>query len=604
MDQLRKYIRKILCENMSLFQGVLNEKLMLKNWDEYVSLVTNAYNEAPDYDASVVGHWSSLNSSNYTLFKRLLSKVDVVFVTNDKSKIGKINILGKDFKIEYIKPGDEYKTQSEMKQSFTETGVLKISIDYSNHPVFSVADNIVFRTVHDYIVHILGGHDFGAKGEIASYNRHAKLAPKEAIPALFTEVIGQASTTLSSGSFPKQKIAILKGFDYKNVGIVDDENYEIINKTLIKKSGTNQSKIEKEKKIRQEPVAVRELEPELYESFDKSEDYKKWKRKNVTLRGMSQGVGNENNGGARFGSGLYTASLGNKQMAKGYGDVYFVVNGRPKNPVKFNDTNQAEIWLFRNITNKNYKSIRDFNKDTTIEAEMLKLGYDGLEVVGREIVSYKPENVLYFSNERQLIGYYEDTIESKEPGDDLIKEKFNVTQNTLELSVPYDDIEKIRIGNRVVYVLFGNVDYYQNKEAILAIKRKSSKLNLDNKYYNGFLQEFKKRFFSIGDLSKTDLLVSVETTGPINNEMSNALQIPYIKDGFKKNNPLFKMKDIDLQNRGSVKDLFNLDFQLDENKVICIMDDFITSGTTFKNAFDKLHEGVEVVGVCLFKLNS
>lgn len=157
------------------------------------------------------------------------------------------------------------------------------------------------------------------------------------------------------------------------------------------------------------------IEPALEEDTfnDQMAAYKKWKRKNVTIRGMSQGIGNKNGGGARFGSGLYTASLANKQMAKGYGDVYFVVNGRPKNPVKFKDANQAEIWLSNNITHKNYKNIRDFSKNTTIEAEMLKLGYDGLEVIGREIVNYNPENVLYFSNERQLIGYYEDNVESK-----------------------------------------------------------------------------------------------------------------------------------------------------------------------------------------------
>jgi hypothetical protein len=247
----------------SLREELVNEKLMLKNWDEYVILVSNAYNNAKNYDSSVVGHWKALNTSNYTLFKRLLSKVNVVFVTNDQNKVGSINILGKDFKIEYIKPGDEYQTQSEMKQSFDETGILKISIDYSTHPVFSVADNIVFRTVHDYIVHILGGHNFGVRGEIAAYNRHAKLAPKEAIPALFTEVVGQVCVTISTGSFPKQKIALLNGFDYQNVGVIDDTNYEIIDKTLVNKSKINKEVPNNKLQNRKEPTAIREPEPEL-----------------------------------------------------------------------------------------------------------------------------------------------------------------------------------------------------------------------------------------------------------------------------------------------------------------------------------------------------
>ena len=57
------------------------------------------------------------------------------------------------------------------------------------------------------------------------------MVPKDAVPAIFTEVVGQASIAVTSGSFPsKQKIAVLKGFDYYNVGKVDD--YEINNKEI------------------------------------------------------------------------------------------------------------------------------------------------------------------------------------------------------------------------------------------------------------------------------------------------------------------------------------------------------------------------------------
>ena len=255
---MKQFIKKRLKE------GLLREKLMLKDWGEYLNLVSNAYLKAPAYDPSVVSHWTALNKSNYVLFKRLLSKVNVVFTTNDKSKVGSINIIGRNFKIEYIEPSDEYQTQSEMKNSFQNTGILKISIDYSDQPIFSVADNIVFRTVHDYIVHILGNHDFGAKGEIASYNEHAKLAPNEAIPAIFTEVVGQAGVTLTTGRFPEQKIAILHGFDYINVGAVDDVNYEIVDKVLVKKSEINKQELPKKtKEPRQEPVAIRQPEPEM-----------------------------------------------------------------------------------------------------------------------------------------------------------------------------------------------------------------------------------------------------------------------------------------------------------------------------------------------------
>ena len=53
-----------------------------------------------------------------------------------------------------------------------------------------------------------------------------------AAPALFIEVVGQASYYLYRGNFPEQKIAFLPGFDYFNLGKI--EGYDIVNKELIK----------------------------------------------------------------------------------------------------------------------------------------------------------------------------------------------------------------------------------------------------------------------------------------------------------------------------------------------------------------------------------
>ena len=255
-----------------LREGLIGEKMMLKDYTLYTELVANAYLNAKDYDSSVVKYWNSLNQSNHSLFKRLLSKVNVVFTTNNVAPKNGIVIDGRTFKVITIKPEDEYQTQSEMKNSFNDTGILKISIDHSSHPVFSVIDNIVFRTVHDYIAHILGNHDFGAKGELACYNLHAKMAPNDAIPALFTEVVGQASTTLVTGDFPKQKIVVLDGFDFINVGVVDDKNYDIVNKLLVKKGEVDNSNLNN-RTNRTEPKAIHKdlinkekLEQELVEN--------------------------------------------------------------------------------------------------------------------------------------------------------------------------------------------------------------------------------------------------------------------------------------------------------------------------------------------------
>ena len=141
------------------------------------------------------------------------------------------------------------------------------------------------------------------------------------------------------------------------------------------------------------------------------EEYSKWKRKNVTLRGIKE-MGKPNDVYGSFGKGLYTTPLSNKSMAKQYGDLYFVVNGRPKNPKIVDSLNNAEIFRQKLINdfckkhNKDY-SLRFFEENTTMEDEMLILGYDGLIIKGREMVNYSPDNIKYFKTENQLRHYYE-----------------------------------------------------------------------------------------------------------------------------------------------------------------------------------------------------
>jgi hypothetical protein len=121
--------------------------------------------------------------------------------------------------------------------------------------------------------------------------------------------------------------------------------------------------------------------------------YRKWKRENVTLRGMKN-VGEENGVFGSFGRGLYTCALSNRTMARQYGKVYFVVNGRPRNPKKFQSLNNFEIFRQR------YENIEIMVKDIMVR-------YDGIEIPGREMVNYSPENVLYFESEIELMNYFE-----------------------------------------------------------------------------------------------------------------------------------------------------------------------------------------------------
>jgi hypothetical protein len=149
----------------------------------------------------------------------------------------------------------------------------------------------------------------------------------------------------------------------------------------------------------------------LNEIAEQFEDYSKWKRKNVTLRGIKE-LGKPNEVYGSFGRGLYTVPLSNKSMAKQYGDVYFVVNAIPKNPKIVNTLNDAELLrqrLISDFSKKNGKiyDISFFDSNTTMDQEMLNIGYDGLIIKGREMVNYSPNNIKYFKTENELQRYYE-----------------------------------------------------------------------------------------------------------------------------------------------------------------------------------------------------
>jgi hypothetical protein len=141
--------------------------------------------------------------------------------------------------------------------------------------------------------------------------------------------------------------------------------------------------------------------------------YLNWKRKNVTLRGISGELGEYNGAGAMLGDGLYSAALSNREMARKYGIVYFVLGGIPKHPKVFNTLNDWQIWEGNTLIYNWCKErgldfdSRKFYAETNIRDEMLKLGYDGIIIRGREMVNYDVRDVKYFRSEWELEDYYE-----------------------------------------------------------------------------------------------------------------------------------------------------------------------------------------------------
>ena len=149
--------------------------------------------------------------------------------------------------------------------------------------------------------------------------------------------------------------------------------------------------------------------------------YLRWKRANVTLRGVRDQNDNGSHNGVfgSFGKGLYTAFLSNKGLAREYGSVKFVVGAIPKRPKTVQDRNAAEILVQGLVDDfcKEHGERHDrafFDGKTTVEDEMAKRGFDGLVIRGREMVNYVPGEVLYFSTERQLESYYETCVEGSQ----------------------------------------------------------------------------------------------------------------------------------------------------------------------------------------------
>lgn len=206
---------KLIFENWNNF---LNEKLLLRQDDEgwtlYAQLVGKAYLTAPKFEERAVPHFQAMKPFVEKMFKRISSKVDIEFVDYHA-----------------------YKNASELRDDVFNNRIMKVATIDAEHDIFDNLTNAKFRAVHDYMAHVQAigsrGTEFTLMGEIQAYNVHIKTLPPMAVPALFTEVMGQVCAYyVNGGKFAEQKICLLDKFDYYDVGKV--EGYTIKNKKLVK----------------------------------------------------------------------------------------------------------------------------------------------------------------------------------------------------------------------------------------------------------------------------------------------------------------------------------------------------------------------------------
>jgi 8-oxo-dGTP pyrophosphatase MutT (NUDIX family)/GNAT superfamily N-acetyltransferase len=186
----------------------VTERIMQKlDFNAYARSVADAYDARPVHDAAAKASYAALLHHSEKMFKQLTSRIDIKFV--DES--------------------EPYADAADMTKRVKEEGVMYVSkLFSSNLPSgWTPEQNWRFRAVHDYIVHIGGRHDFSLRGEIATFNRHAKVAPRAALPALFSEIVGQVAYYFARGKFPSpQKACILYGFDYERVGYINPSEFK------------------------------------------------------------------------------------------------------------------------------------------------------------------------------------------------------------------------------------------------------------------------------------------------------------------------------------------------------------------------------------------
>lgn len=199
----------------------IKEKFGLKNDDdaevEYKVRVAKAYQQAPMFDRNATKHWDSLLASSRNFYNKTLSTINVIYTDKEM-----------------------YADAQEMKNDVKKNKRMYVSLEYTGHPYWSDTDYQCFRAVHDYIVHVLGNSDFTLHGEMRAVNLHMKLVPDLAKPAVFLEIPGKVCSYLTNGHFPPSKIAVLKGFDYNNVGRIIDTPEQDLHKPFVMKSDAKQ----------------------------------------------------------------------------------------------------------------------------------------------------------------------------------------------------------------------------------------------------------------------------------------------------------------------------------------------------------------------------
>jgi hypothetical protein len=148
--------------------------------------IADAYTAAPTFDATAVNGWRALAVD---------STVRAAFI--------RTRLL--------VTETDAPEPYADAPAMFRDIarGRFIVSRANSEHPLWTVAENVAFRIVHDVLGHARSGGGFDWKGENRACALHFPLLSAQARPALFTECIAQTAYCNARGAFGPQKVARL-----------------------------------------------------------------------------------------------------------------------------------------------------------------------------------------------------------------------------------------------------------------------------------------------------------------------------------------------------------------------------------------------------------
>jgi hypothetical protein len=152
-----------------------------------IDRIARAYMETPILPANLI-LWRELAEQTMTMHHNL-QKSTLLIPTTDPYR---------------------YRTATQVRQDVAK-GELFVSTYALKHPVFTPAENLAFRFVHDVLGHSTEDADFSFLGECAAFRNHSRFFQRKFRGALFSEIVGQAACFFANGNrFGEQRPVLIE----------------------------------------------------------------------------------------------------------------------------------------------------------------------------------------------------------------------------------------------------------------------------------------------------------------------------------------------------------------------------------------------------------